>query len=191
MLASLIHYIRKYSNIPLSDDDIQLLENAFIARRWNKRQFLLREGEVCRHITFIVKGATRQYLLDAKGNEQILNLSIDNWWTSDRESFHNETPSVYNIVAWEDSDVLMLPKANGWYDKVNAIPAFSEMRKKLDDHHHMATQRRLLSSVTSTAGQRYSELVHSYPEFLRRFPQHMIASYLGITKETLSRIKNR
>ena len=190
MLTSLINYIHQQSPVPLSEQDIELLNQAFTFKKYRKRQFLLQEGEVCKNIAFIVKGATRQYSVDDKGAEHVLNLSIENWWTSDRESFHNQTPSIYNIDAWEETEVLLLPKANGWYDKVNAIPAFCEMRKKLDDMHHMATQRRLHSSITYTAEYRYEELLQKYPEFLQRFPQHIIASYLGITKETLSRIRN-
>jgi CRP-like cAMP-binding protein len=190
MLTPLINYINQQSGVPLSEQDIELLHQAFISKKYRKRQFLLQEGEVCKYIAFIVKGATRQYSVDDKGAEHVLNLAIENWWTSDRESFHNGTPSIYNIDAWEETDVLLLRKANGWYDKVNAIPAFCEMRKKLDDTHHMATQRRLHSSFNYTAEYRYEELLQKYPEFLQRFPQHIIASYLGVTKETLSRIRN-
>jgi CRP-like cAMP-binding protein len=191
MFTALINYISKQSHIALSEEDIQLIHNAFVPKKLRKRQFLLQEGEVCRYISFIVKGATRQYTVDDKGNEHVLNLGIENWWTSDRESFHKLTPSIYNIDAWEETEILMLPKADGWYDKVNTIPAFCEMRKNLDDSHYMAMQSRLNSSINHTAEYRYEELRQKYPEFLQRFPQHIIASYLGITKETLSRIRNQ
>jgi len=191
MFASLFNYFGKQSHIALSEGDIQLIHQAFIPKKFKKRQFLLQEGDVCKYISFIVKGAIRQYTVDEKGNEHVLNLGIENWWTSDRESYHKLTPSIYNIDAWEETEVLMLPKADGWYDKVNTIPAFCEMRKKLDDAHHMAMQRRLHSSINHTAEYRYEELRQKYPEFLQRFPQHIIASYLGITKETLSRIRNQ
>ncbi|EHQ26718.1 Crp/Fnr family transcriptional regulator [Mucilaginibacter paludis] len=191
MFISLFNYFSKQSSIPLSQEDIQLIQKAFVPKQFKKRQFLLREGEVCKYISFIVKGAVRQYTVDDKGNQHVLNLGIENWWTSDRESYHKLTPSIYNIDAWEETEVLMLPKTEGWYDKVNAIPAFCELRKKLDDAHHMAMQRRLHSSINYTAEYRYDELIQNYPDFLQRFPQHIIASYLGITKETLSRIRNQ
>ncbi len=191
MFAPLLNYLSKQSPIPLSGEDIQLIEKAFVPKTFKKKQFLLTAGEVCKHICFIGKGATRQYTVDARGKEHVLNLSIENWWTSDRESFHKFTPSIYTIEALEDTDVLMLPKADGWYDKVNAIPAFCEMRKRLDDAHHMAVQRRLHASITYSAEDRYRELLVSYPEFITRFPQHIIASYLGISKETLSRIRHQ
>ncbi|UFH57760.1 Crp/Fnr family transcriptional regulator [Spirosoma sp. KNUC1025] len=191
MVTPLIQYIQERSTIPLSETDSSLIEKAFIPKKLRKRQFLLQEGEVCKYIAFIVKGATRQYSVDEKGYEHVLNLCIENWWTSDRESFHKETPSIYNIDAWEDTELLLLPKANGYYERVNTIPAFNEMRIKLDDNQHMAVQKRLNMAQNYTADYRYEELTKLYPEFLQRFPQHIIASYLGITKETLSRIRHQ
>lgn len=191
MLSSLIEYITQRSETALSHSDQELIKTAFVPRRLKKRQFLLQEGEICRSIGFVVSGAVRQYTVDAKGNEHILNLCIENWWTSDRESFHRETPSIYNIDALEDSDLLLLPKENGLYSKVNAIPAFNEMRVKLDDNNHMAAQRRLFTAINFSAEHKFEELTKSHPEFLNRFPQHIIASYLGITKETLSRIRSQ
>ena len=191
MLAPLINYIKERSVSPLSKEDIDLLNEAFIAKKLRKKQFLLQEGEVCKYIGFIVKGATRQYTVDAKGSEHILNLGIENWWVSDRESYHKETPSIYNIDAWEVTDLLLLPKTNDFYERVNSIPAFKEMRTILDDNNHMAVQKRLLSSKNNIAEYRYEELQKTYPEFLTRFPQHIIASYLGVTKETLSRIRHQ
>ncbi|CCH52974.1 putative transcriptional regulator, Crp/Fnr family [Fibrisoma limi BUZ 3] len=191
MLDSLLQYIQERSSSPLSQNDISLLHEAFLVKKLRKRQFLLQEGEVCQYIAFIVKGATRQYTIDEKGDVQVLNLCLENWWTADRESFHKGTPSIYNIDAWEDTHLLLLPKANGYYDRVNSIPAFRDMRIKLDDNNHMAAQQRLLASKNYPAEYRYEELMKQYPLFLQRFPQHLIASYLGITKETLSRIRHQ
>jgi CRP-like cAMP-binding protein len=191
MYTSLLEYIGERSSISLSEKDVSLLKEAFIPKKLRKRQFLLQEGDVCKYIAFIVKGATRQYTVDEKGYENVLNLCIENWWTADRESFHKEIPSIYNIDAWEETHLLLLPKANGYYEMVNNIPAFKEMRIKLDDYHHMAIQKRLHSSINYTAEYRYEELIKQYPEFIQRFPQHIIASYLGITKETLSRIRHQ
>ena len=191
MLAPLINYIKERSVSPLSSEDIKLLHEAFIFKKLRKKQFLLQEGEICKYIGFIVKGATRQYTVDTRGFEHILNLSIENWWTSDRESYHKQTPSIYNIDAWEETELLLLPKTNDFYERVNSIAAFKEMRVVLDDNNHIAIQKRLLSSKNQLAEYRFEELQKNYPEFLVRFPQHIIASYLGVTKETLSRIRHQ
>lgn len=191
MHVALLQYIKNLSVTPLEHEDVALIKEAFVYKRIRKKEFLLKEGDVCRYIGFIIKGATRQYTVDKKGNEHMQNLCIENWWTADRGSFHNQTPSIYNIDAWEDTELLLLPKVNRYYERVNNIPAFREMRIRLDDNNHIATQYRLHSSINHTAEHRYEDLMARYPEFVQRFPQHIIASYIGITKETLSRIRNQ
>lgn len=188
---SLINYIQDRSQSLLTSSDIALIRECFIYKKLRKRHFFLQEGDVCKHFGFIVKGSMRQYTIDQKGTERIIHLYIENWWASDRESFWKETPSIYNIDAWEETDLLLLPKENGYYERVNSIPAFTKMRLKLDDNNSIASQRRLRASMFDTAEKRYEELLKCYPAFVQRFPQHILASYLGITKETLSRIRNQ
>lgn len=188
MHETLLEYIRERSQTPLTGDDIALIEKAFIPKRFKKKEFLLQEGEICKCLFFIVKGAIRQYSVDDKGGEQILNLGIENWWTGDRESFHKEVPTIYNIDAWEETDALLLSKL--YYYEVNAMTAFTEMRVMLDDNQHFANQRRLKMSISHTADERYHDFLKSNPLLVQRFPQHIIASYLGVTKETISRIRS-
>jgi CRP-like cAMP-binding protein len=100
------------------------------------------------------------------------------------------TPSEYNIEAWEDTEVLLITRAEV-LNKLNQIPAIVQMLKMLDERHSIANQRRLTASISLTAEKRYFDFASCYPEFLSRFPQHIIASYLGITTETLSRIRKQ
>ena len=132
----------------------------------------------------------RQYSVDEKGNEHVVRLSIENWWAADRESFTMLTPSIYNIDAWEDTDTLLITYAD-FLNGLNRIPAIGEMIKKLDDKHAFALQKRVNASISYSAEKRYADFAKQYPEFINRFPQHIIASYLGITKETLSRIRHQ
>ncbi len=185
----LIDYIKNHSDTPLTENDIGLIKSVFIPKTIRKRQYFLQEGEVCKHMAFIVKGAMRQYSVDEKGTEHIVRLSIENWWAGDRESFTMLTPSIYNIDAWEESDVLTITKAD--LNKLDGMPAMNEMARKLDQNQAFAYQKRLNASISMSAEKRLSELEQTYPEFLQRFPQHIIASYLGITKETLSRIRHQ
>ena len=187
MHESLITYIKNYSVTPLSESDIEAIREVFIPKKLRKRQYLLQEGEVCKHAAFVVKGALRQYSIDDKGVEHIVRLSIENWWATDRESYVMLTPSRYNIDAWEDSDLLLLTRAD-YLNRLSSIPAINEMTRKMDENFAIATQKRI-DSISLSAEERYTELMKTNPEFLQRFPQHIIASYLGITKETLSRIR--
>ena len=190
MHDSLIAYIKKYSTTPLKEGDEELIKNTFLPKRIRKKQFLLQEGEVCKYTAFIVKGAMRQYSVDEKGTEHIVRLTIENWWAVDRESFTMLTPSVYNIDAWEDTDALLVTRAD-FLSAANKIPALYEMIRKMDENHASALQKRVNASISFSAEKRYEDFARQYPEFIQRFPQHIIASYLGITKETLSRIRHQ
>jgi CRP-like cAMP-binding protein len=132
----------------------------------------------------------RIYTVDDKGVEHIVRLLIENWLAVDRESFVMLTPSVYNIDAWEDTDVLVITKPDSM-DLFNQIPVLTQWRQRLDEHHAFAAQKRLSAAISFSAEKRYADFATTYPEFLQRFPQHMIASYLGITKESLSRIRHQ
>jgi CRP-like cAMP-binding protein len=188
MHESLIKYINSYTSTPLTDSEAELIKNIFVPKKIRKRRYFLQEGEVCKYSAFIVKGAMRQYSVDDKGVDHIVRLFIENWWVTDRESYVMLTPSVYNIDAWEDTDVLLVTKAD-FLNRLSSMPALVELALKLDENHAIATQKRLNATISLPAEQRYSDFTKTHPEFLQRFPQHIIASYLGITKETLSRIR--
>ena len=189
MYEILFQYIKAYSTTPLTESDMEMLRNAFIPKKLRKRQYFLQAGEVCKYTGFVVKGAMRQYSVDEKGVEHIVRLSIENWWAGDRESFTMLTPSIYFIDAWEDTDLLTITSAD--LNGLSSIAAMSELTKKLDLNQSFASQKRINSAISFPAEKRYAELEKTYPEFLLRFPQHVIASYLGITKETLSRIRRQ
>ena len=188
MHESLIQYIRDHSSTPLTETEIEVIKDVFTFKKLRKHQFLLQEGQVCKYGAFIVKGAMRQYSIDDKGAERIVNLYLENWWASDRESYVMLTPSKYNIDAWEHSELLLITKAD-YLNQLTPIPAINEMARKMDENFAIASQKRV-ASISLSAEERYAELVRTYPEFLQRFPQHIIASYLGITKETLSRTRS-
>jgi len=188
MHKSLINYVNSHISTPLTDSQVKLIRNSFMPIRIRKKQYFLQEGTVCKYFAFIVSGAMRQYSVDDKGAEHIVNLFIENLWASDRESFVMLTPSIYNIDAWEDTEMLLITRADH-LNLLNSIPAMAEMSRKMDERNIIDTQERLNSAISFSAERRYSNFANKYPEFLQRFPQHIIASYLGITKESLSRIR--
>jgi CRP-like cAMP-binding protein len=188
MHESLIKYIVDHSTTLLSQTEIDVIKEVFTPKKIRKRQYFLQEGEVCKYAAFIVKGAMRKYSVDDRGMEHIMTLYIENWWVSDRESYVMLTPSLYNIDAWENCEVLVITRAD-FLSRVASIPAINDMARKVDDNHAIAAQKRM-ASLTLPAEERYAALIKTYPEFLQRFPQHIIASYLGITKETLSRVRS-
>lgn len=188
MYNTYFDYLRKFSTIPLSGDDKAMIRRNFTPLKLKKKEYLLQAGDICMNYAFIVKGAMRMYSVDDKGLEHVIRLGVEEWWMGDRESFFNRVPSRYHIDALEPCDLLCI-KREGDTELFSNVPAYVEMKMKLDQRLEIAHNRRLTSALTDTAGKRYADLIESYPAFVHRFPQHIIASYLGINKDTLSRVK--
>jgi len=186
----LLDYINKYASTLISQEDFKVIAPHFIHKKLRKKQYLLQEGEICKHMAFIVNGAMRKYYLDENGIEHVVDLYIENWWAGDRESFSMATPSVYNIDVWEDTEVLLLSRESVLKLR-SECPSFNELTLKLDEQNSIATQKRITSSISFSAEKRYADFVERHPYFLQRFPQHIIASYLGVTKDTLSRVRKK
>ncbi|MFC6996924.1 Crp/Fnr family transcriptional regulator [Rufibacter roseus] len=190
MHSSLFTYITHYTQTPLTQQEQALVQEAFHPKKLRKKQYLLQEGDISRYMAFVVSGAMRQYSVDEKGTEHVVQFAVENWWVGDRESFLMLTPSLYNIDAWEDTQLLVIEKAD-LLQLYEEVPTLLQMARRMDDRHSMATQRRINAAISFSAEKRYAEFVECHPEFVQRFPQHLIASYLGITKETLSRIRKQ
>lgn len=185
-----LHYINKYVTNPMEEEEFEIFLGHFVYKKIRKKQFLLQEGEVCKYMAFIITGAMRKYYVNDKGGEHIVDLYIEEWWAGDRESFTINTPSIYNIDAWEDCELLLLTRENTIKLR-NECPTFNEFVIKLDELNNIATQRRITSTISFTAEKRYEDFVERHPYFMQRFPQHIVASYLGITKDTLSRVRKK
>lgn len=184
----LFHYINKYAII--SEEDFKVFLSHFTQKKIKKKQYLLEEGEISKYMAFIVKGSMRQYYIDEKGVEHIVNLYIENYWAVDRESFVMCTPSIYTIDAWEDCEVLLISRENTLKLR-DQCRAFNELLLKLDEQNTISSQKRITYSISFTAEIRYRYFIDNFPYFVNRFPQHIIASYLGITKDTLSRVRKK
>lgn len=175
--------------ILLDNEEKQLVANSFQPRLYRKRQYVLQEGDVCNHFNFVVRGCLRMYAIDEKGNTHILQFAAENWWITDMGSFYEKQPSKLNIDSLEDTMVLQISYDNltGIYDRA---PKFNKIFRILIENSHVALQKRLLETISSTAEERYLSFLDTYPHLTNRLPQTQIAAYLGITPEFLSRIRN-
>jgi len=181
-------YKKINEKITLTEEEFNLCKTLFSPKKLRKKQYILQEGDICKYNTFVTKGLLRSYTIDDKGNEHILQFALEGWWTADLYSFFTEEPSLFNIEALEDSELLLITHAS-WESLLQQLPAFERYFRILIQNNLIATQRRLMESLSETAERKYLKFMKTYPESVRRVPQHMIASYLGITRETLSRLR--
>lgn len=185
---SFFDYIQKLSGITLSEDERRVFLSHLKPKKLRKRQYFLQEGDVCKYAGFIVKGSAKTFRVDDKGHEHILKLSVEDWWLADFESYYHLTPSRYNIQALEDLELLQVTNAQV-EEFFATIPAFVAMQEVIKQNYAIANQNRLQAAISYSAEERYEDLISNYPHFLQRFPLNVIASYLGLSPETLSRIR--
>jgi CRP-like cAMP-binding protein len=187
--ARLFDYIERKSSVKLTEDERILITSTLKSKRLRKGQYFLQEGDVCKYIGFIVKGATRLFADDKKGHEHILKFGVEEWWAGDYESFYLLTPSKYYVEALEEVEMILVTNEQ-LQQLARTIPAIKGMVESLDRGAAVANTKRMHAAISFNAEERYEELVRTYPHFIQRFPQNMIASYLGISPETLSRIRH-
>jgi CRP-like cAMP-binding protein len=188
MFESLALYLKK--NAFLTDSELEQVRAVTTARKFRKKQYLLQEGDISYYNCFVGKGCMRLYRVGDNGAEHILKFAPENWWIADYESYNSGNPAKNTIDALEDSELLMIQK-NDFDAVVKAIPNFQQFREKLDARSFDASQNRVLSNISEPAEKRYDNFIKTYPAIFDRVPLYMIASYLGLTRETLSRIRSQ
>ncbi|MEO8412894.1 MAG: Crp/Fnr family transcriptional regulator [Ginsengibacter sp.] len=183
-------YKKITETISVTEEEFNFCKTLFLPKKLRKRQYLLQEGDVSKYTAFVSKGIIRSYTVDNKGTEHILQFAFEGWWIADLYSFLTDEPSIYNMEALEDCELLLITKPS-WDSLLQKVPAFERYFRILIQNNLIATQRRLMGTLSETAEEKYTNLLHNFPGCLQRLPQHMIASYLGITRETLSRIRSQ
>lgn len=176
--------------ITLTPEETDYFTSLLKLKKLKKRQYLLPEGEVCRNEYFVIKGCLRTYTIDEKGLEHVVQFSIEDWWTGDMYSFLTQQPSRYTIDALEDSELLYLDKASH-EELYTKVPKFERFFRHLLQYAFIAMQERINQTLSQPADERYCSFIEKYPLMERRLPLKQIASYLGITPESLSRIRSQ
>ncbi len=187
-IKPLIDYFNKL--LPLDEEEKSAVEEVFKERKVKRRHFILQQGEVCRHNTFIVEGCFKMYLVDDKGKEHNLQFGIENWWIGDIGSFHSEEPSRLNIEALEQSVILQIRKEDQLRLFVE-YPKFNRIFRVLAENAMVSLQNRILQNISSTAEERYLQFSKKHPYLFNRISNVQIASYLGVTPEFLSTIRKK
>lgn len=185
------HYGFKYylsNTVGVSDNEIELLVAELRKEKFKKGSTLLKSGDVCRHSFFVEKGLLRAYMLDDSGKEHVIQFAPENWFIVDRSSVYFNDPSDTFIEAIEDTEIVFIDE--GFMARAAAVSiTFGKFNEKLLHNHIRQMQKRIHLLLGATAEKRYLSFIEMYPDLLLRVPQWMIASYLGITPESLSRVR--
>ena len=174
--------------VELTDEEFELAKTFFIPKKFRRGQFLLYAGEICKYVAFVEQGCLRQYYIDAKGEEHVVQFAIEDWWISDMYSTLTGKPATYNIDALENSEVFLFERSR--LDELSeTIPQFDKFFRLLLEGAFVAKERRIAASISFSAEEQYLCMQEMYPKIVQRVPQNQIASYLGITPQSLSRIR--
>lgn len=176
--------------VALTQEEETFIKTYLTPKKLRKKQYLLQEGDVCKSIAFIEKGALKAYSIDDTGNEHIIQFGIEGWIISDLYSFLTGEPATYNIDAIEDSELVLINKS-AHEELLRKLPKYETFTRLNITGAYLAMQKRLTSIIGSPLDERYANFTTTYPEIVQRVPQHMIAAYMGLTPETLSRIRRR
>ncbi|MCU7694932.1 Crp/Fnr family transcriptional regulator [Haoranjiania flava] len=186
MFEQIKNYINKCE--VFSEEEILFFQQSLSRHVVPKKTLLLRDGEVCHAEIFVLKGCLKSYFIDDNGFEVILTFAVENWWASDMKSFTERVPSNMFIETIEDSELLYLT-----YEKKETLlakyPRFERVFRLMVQRHLVTYQERLFKNISAPAKTRYLDFIEKYPDLPQRVPQHLIASYIGISPEFLSKIR--
>lgn len=187
-IQPLLDYIKKYVN--LTSDEEQFLISKISYRKYLKGQYIVQQGDVCKYECFVLEGCTKMFHMNEAGQEHILMFSIEDWWTSDMGSFITQTSADFSVMCLEPTELIMFSH-DIIEELYEAIPKLERFFRQIIERAYVSSQKRIVRNFSLSAKERYLYFRKQYPLIEKRIPQYMVASYLGITKEFLSKIKKQ
>lgn len=184
----IVEYINR--SVSLTDEEAAIFSASFREVRIKKRQFIVQPNFVVKNRNYVLNGAFRAYVVDDSGQDSTIAFAIEDWWITDYNSYILQKPATMFVVALEDSTILEIT-----YEKEQALKQtnhkFETFFRIRAERTAAFMQQRIISNLTQTAEQRYERFIETYPQIVQRVPQYALASYLGMTTEFLSRIRNK
>ena len=188
MHSLLKRYIQ--TNIAIAPDQLEMIVKLFKPKSVKRNAVLLTAGDVCRDLYFVNKGCIRTYYISQEGKERTRYLAFDGIIGTALSSFITNNQSFEFVDALEDSELLCINRAN-FYKLVDDMPEWADFYRKLLEFAYSYQNKRIENLVTLTAKQRYDDIMKNHPEYFQRLPNHILASYLDMSQETLSRLKSK
>ena len=187
-MNNFLNYIKKY--IQLTPTEESILKTKIKDRRYLKGQYIVQSGDVCKYHTYIESGKVRTFYLDDNGNEHIIAFGIENWWVGDLGSLITQTPADFNVQSLENTRVIQISYED-LQQLYKELPKIERLFRLIIQMAYVNAQKRIVRNFSLSARERYLLFIEEHPEIIQRVPQYMVASYLGITKEFLSHIRNQ
>ncbi|MFD0749374.1 Crp/Fnr family transcriptional regulator [Mucilaginibacter calamicampi] len=174
--------------VVLNDDEKAVIQQLFKYRKFRKGQYIVQQDDVVKYETFIISGVTRTYTVDDKGQEHIITFGVEGWWTGDLYSFYTQNATAFNIDCIAATEVLQITQP-ALDELCLEVPKMNIYYRNLYRNSVIAFSKRMQSTLEKSAPQRYEEFRQNYPLIEQRVANHQIASFLGITPQSLSRIR--
>ncbi|MFV8338627.1 Crp/Fnr family transcriptional regulator [Flavobacterium sp. LB3P21] len=175
--------------VPLNDDEFQLVLSHFSVGKYKKQQYIVQQDSPVPYVHFVVKGLLKSFYIDKSGKSHILQFAMEDWWITDNQGFYNNQNATLNIDCLEDAQTYYITLDNR--EKLCAElqkMEFFFLQKMTSGN--IALQNRILSLMSKNSEERYMQFIQLYPDLIHRIPKTLIASYLGISRETLSRLSH-
>jgi len=184
----LLDYINRL--VQLDEEEEKKLCDLISYRKLLKGQYFLQQGDVCKFSGFLVSGCTKTFFVDEDGQEHVVMFAIEDWWTSDMGSYISQKPADFNVQCLENTTLIQLSYENQ-QELLREIPKLERFFRLIIERAFVSSQKRIVRNLSMSAKDRYLHFRNVYPKIEQRIPQYLIASYLGITKEFLSKIKSQ
>nr|WP_068890880.1 Crp/Fnr family transcriptional regulator [Pedobacter panaciterrae] len=173
--------------IPLTDEEYAFVLSHFTTKKFRKHQFLIQEGEAVKYSYFVVSGLLKLVYTEATGKQHIVSFAMEDWWESDYYAFFTQSKATMSLECLEDTEVLCL-ELKDYQNLCDGLQKMERFLLQKANFGFLGSQKRIISWLTSNPKERYEQLIKQYPSLIQRVPKSLIASYLGVSRETLSRL---
>jgi len=175
--------------VPLTDDEFAFVFSHFTIKNCKRRAFLFQKGESVKDFYFVLSGLLMLTYDDDLGKQHVASFAMEDWWESDFQAYYTQTKATMSLQCLEDTEVFCLSLED--YQKLCiGLQKMEHFFLKKSNAGHIGSQQRILSFLTSNATERYEQLLKRHPSLFQRVPKTLLASYLGVSRETLSRLSS-